>query len=70
VVVNLCGRRRRTLDPSARHVPTVGGEPGVLLLRNGQVIEGQIERNGDYYTVTLPDQELANPGGDRRVLLP
>lgn len=32
--------------------------PGVLLLRNGQVVEGQIEHNGDYYTVTLPDQEL------------
>ena len=31
---------------------------GVLLLRNGQVIEGQIEHSGDYYTVTLPDQEL------------
>ena len=31
---------------------------GVLLLRNGQVIEGHIDRNGDYYTVTLPDQEL------------
>ena len=28
------------------------------MLRNGQVIEGHIERNGDYYTVTLPDQEL------------
>lgn len=32
--------------------------PGVLLLRNGQVIEGHIERNGDYYTVTAPDQEI------------
>ncbi|MGO9109766.1 MAG: hypothetical protein ACLP9L_11080 [Thermoguttaceae bacterium] len=31
---------------------------GVLLLRNGQVIEGHIERDGDYYTVTLPDEEL------------
>jgi len=32
--------------------------PGVLLLRNGQVIEGHIERDGDYYKVTLPDQEI------------
>ncbi len=31
---------------------------GILLLRNGQVIEGHIERDGDYYTVTLPDEEL------------
>ena len=30
----------------------------VLLLRNGQVIQGHIERDGDYYTVTLPDQVL------------
>jgi hypothetical protein len=30
----------------------------VLLLRNGQVIDGHIERNGDYYTVTSPDQEM------------
>jgi hypothetical protein len=30
----------------------------VLLLRNGQVIEGHIERNGDYYAVTGPDQEI------------
>ena len=30
----------------------------VLLLRNGQVIEGHIQRNGDYYAVTGPDQEM------------
>jgi hypothetical protein len=30
----------------------------VLLLRNGQIIEGRIERNGDYYAVTGPDQEM------------
>jgi hypothetical protein len=28
------------------------------LLRNGQVIEGHIERNGDYYTVTAPSEEI------------
>ena len=38
--------------------PPPTNETRVLLLRNGQVIEGQIERNGDYYTVTLPNQEL------------
>ena len=32
--------------------------PSVLLLRNGQVIEGHIERNGDYYTVTAPSEEI------------
>jgi hypothetical protein len=35
-----------------------GDGPGVLLLRNGQVIEGHIERDGNYYKVTSPDQEL------------
>ena len=30
----------------------------VLLLRNGQAIEGHIQRNGDYYAVTGPDQEM------------
>ena len=30
----------------------------VLLLRNGQVIEGHIQPNGDYYAVTGPDQEM------------
>ena len=38
--------------------PAPPDNPGVLLLRNGQVIEGQIERNGEYYTVTLPDQNM------------
>jgi hypothetical protein len=33
-------------------------DSGILLLRNGQVLQGHIESNGDYYTVTLPDQEL------------
>jgi len=37
--------------------PSADGS-GILLLRNGQVIEGHIEREGDHYTVTLPDQEL------------
>lgn len=32
--------------------------PSVLLLRNGQVIEGHIQRNGDYYTVTAPSEEM------------
>ena len=42
-------------EPSLSPPP---GYSGILLLRNGQVIEGHIERDGDYYTVTLPDQEL------------
>jgi hypothetical protein len=36
--------------------PVVGSS--VLLLRNGQVIEGHIVRNGDFYSVTGPDQEM------------
>jgi len=47
-----------TIDGAEPSAPPPAEKPGVLLLRNGQVIEGQIERNGDYYTVTLPDQEL------------
>ncbi len=43
---------------------------GLLLLRNGQVIEGHIARDGDYYTVTSPDQELQVHARERRVLLP
>ena len=35
-----------------------GDSPTVLLLRNGQVLEGHIERDGDYYKVTLPDQDM------------
>ncbi len=42
-------------EPSA---PPLADGPGILLLRNGQVIEGQITRNGDNFTVTSPDQEL------------
>jgi hypothetical protein len=30
----------------------------VLLLRNGQVLEGRVERDGGGYTVTSPDQEF------------
>jgi hypothetical protein len=36
---------------------TANASAGVLLLRNGQVIQGHIERTGDYYTVTAPDEE-------------
>jgi hypothetical protein len=42
--------------PPASTIQIAG--PTVLLLRNGQVIEGHVERNGDYYTVTAPDQEM------------
>jgi hypothetical protein len=31
---------------------------GVMLLRNGQIIEGKISRFDDYYQVTSPDEEL------------
>ncbi len=42
--------------PPASTIQIAG--PSVLLLRNGQVIEGHIERNGGYYTVTSPGQEM------------
>jgi hypothetical protein len=41
--------------PPAANAPATSG---ILLLRNGQVIEGHIERNGDYYTITAPGQEM------------
>ena len=41
-------------------VAAADSEPaqGVLLLRNGQMIEGQITRNSDHYQVTLPYGEI------------
>jgi hypothetical protein len=33
-------------------------QPGVLLLRNGELIEGQITQAGDHYDVTLRDGEI------------
>ena len=36
--------------------PPPADDTGILLLRNGQVIEGHVEHNADYYTVTSPDQ--------------
>ncbi|MEI8372833.1 MAG: hypothetical protein WCJ35_08370 [Planctomycetota bacterium] len=47
-----------TADGAESPRTPLAGDLGVLLLRNGQVIEGHIERDGDHYTVTLPDQEL------------
>ena len=38
--------------------PASASNPGVLLLRNGQIVEGRIERLADHYQVTQPDQEL------------
>ncbi len=34
-----------------------GDGSGVLLLRNGNILQGHIEHNGDYYTVTSPGEE-------------
>ena len=46
-----------TAAPRAQELD-LGPEPGVLLLRNGQVIEGKITRAGDLYYVTLPNGEI------------
>lgn len=43
---------------SGTMLPGSADNSRVLLLRNGQVIKGQIERNGQYYSVTSPDTEL------------
>jgi hypothetical protein len=42
-------------EPSPPHP---GDGSGILLLRNGRVIEGRIGFEDGYYTVTLPDQEF------------
>lgn len=34
------------------------GQPGVLLLRNGEILAGRIARVGDYYDVVLPEGRL------------
>jgi hypothetical protein len=40
-----------------RSLTPLADSPGVLLLKNGQVIQGHIDRDSDYYVVTLPGQE-------------
>jgi hypothetical protein len=35
-----------------------GPVPGILLLRNSQVMEGQVEFSVDHYIVRMPDQEM------------
>ena len=40
--------------PQLQPVP----EPGVVVLRNGQVISGQISRVGDFYYLTVPEGEI------------
>ncbi len=40
-------------EPPASAVP-----PGLLLLRNGEVLAGTIHRDGDYYRITLTDGEV------------
>ena len=42
---------------SAADTP-LGPQPMVLLLRNGEVIDGQITRSGDRYDVAMPNAEL------------
>jgi len=45
-------------DGAEPSVPPSADDSGILLLRNGQVIQGHILRDGDDYTITSPGQEL------------
>ena len=45
-------------EPSASPGQSFGPMPGILLLKNGQVIEGRIEFSVDHYTVHMPDEEM------------
>lgn len=44
--------------PVGAEEPTLGPQPGVLLLRNGSIIEGQIIKTGDRYEVRIKDGDL------------
>jgi len=39
-------------------------QPGVVMLRNGEIIEGKILRSGEYYRVALPEGEIRLKGCD------
>jgi hypothetical protein len=43
---------------AGRQEGTGDGERGVLLLRNGEAIEGRIVRSGDRYEITMPGAEM------------
>src|SRR5688572_29410649 len=45
--------------------PVLTPQQGLLLLRNGQILHGEITRAGDYYVVTLgPTGEIKLPAAD------
>ena len=45
--------------------PVLTPQQGILLLRNGQILQGEITRAGDYYVVTLgPTGEIKLPAAD------
>lgn len=47
-----------TASASASH-PTLSPQSGILLLRNGQVLQGEITRAGDYFVLTIgPASEI------------
>jgi hypothetical protein len=53
------------LAPAALGQTSLTPEAGVLVLRNGQVIAGEVTRAGDYYVVTLgPSGEIRLPAAD------
>jgi len=47
-----------TVSPVRGQVPLTGPTPGILALRNGQVISGKVLRDGDRYVVTLGESAI------------
>jgi hypothetical protein len=43
---------------AARQLLATAPQEGILLLRNGQILEGKITRSGDLYYVSLPEGEI------------
>ena len=47
-----------TVSPVRGQAPLTGPTPGILALRNGQVISGKVLRDGDRYVVTLGESAI------------
>lgn len=44
--------------PAAEIAPVMGVIDGMLLLKNGEILEGRISRSGDYYLIVSPTAEV------------
>lgn len=54
VLVALSRPALRADDPGSSLEPEVTGRPGILVMRNGKVVDGRILKSGDDYTVRNP----------------